>query len=318
MAFVPMSVPVPDEAPVSLWRDAWSRLLRNRLAVAGLVMVLVLVFAAAFGPMLTPYDFLSQNLEARNLAPSLSHWFGTDDLGRDVFSRVLYGTRTALIVAVVVTAIAVAIGVALGAVAGFFGGLVDRTIMWFTDMTMSVPNLLLVVVINASLKTPLSQWMEARYLVTLNPFYRETIWVDFLLVFGSMALISWPPYARLVRAQVLTIRSRPYVTAARALGLTNRIILIRYVVPNALGPLIVAVSAGLGSAMVLESAFSFLGVGVNPPTPSWGNMISDGLRVWQHYPHLLAAPAAVLGLATVAFSFLGDGLNDALNPRGSK
>ena len=318
MTFVPMSVPVPDDAPVSLWRDAWSRLLRNRLAVAGLVMVLVLVFAAAFGPMLTPYDFLSQNLEARNLGPSLSHWFGTDDLGRDVFSRVLYGTRTALIVAVVVTAIAVAIGVTLGAVAGFFGGLVDRTIMWFTDMTMSVPNLLLVVVINASLKTPLSQWMEGRYLATLNPFYRETIWVDFLLVFGSMALISWPPYARLVRAQVLTIRSRPYVTAARALGLTNRIILVRYVVPNALGPLIVAVSAGLGSAMVLESAFSFLGVGVNPPTPSWGNMISDGLRVWQHYPHLLAAPAAVLGLATVAFSFLGDGLNDALNPRGSK
>lgn len=318
MAFVPMSAPVLDDAPVSLWRDAWSRLLRNRLAVAGLVMVVVLVFAAAFGPMLTPYDFLSQNLEARNLAPSLSHWFGTDDLGRDVFSRVLYGTRTALVVAVVVTAIAVAIGVALGAVAGFFGGLVDRTIMWITDMTMSVPNLLLVVVINASLKTPLSQWMEARYLVTLNPFYRETIWVDFLLVFGSMALISWPPYARLVRAQVLTIRSRPYVTAARALGLTNRIILIRYVVPNALGPLIVAVSAGLGSAMVLESAFSFLGVGVNPPTPSWGNMISDGLRVWQHYPHLLAAPAVVLGLATVAFSFLGDGLNDALNPRGSK
>lgn len=318
MTFVPMSVTVPDDAPVSLWRDAWSRLLRNRLAVAGLVMVLVLVFAAAFGPMLTPYDFLSQNLEARNLGPSLSHWFGTDDLGRDVFSRVLYGTRTALIVAVVVTAIAVAIGVTLGAVAGFFGGLVDRTIMWFTDMTMSVPNLLLVVVINASLKTPLSQWMEGRYLATLNPFYRETIWVDFLLVFGSMALISWPPYARLVRAQVLTIRSRPYVTAARALGLTNRIILVRYVVPNALGPLIVAVSAGLGSAMVLESAFSFLGVGVNPPTPSWGNMISDGLRVWQHYPHLLAAPAAVLGLATVAFSFLGDGLNDALNPRGSK
>jgi peptide/nickel transport system permease protein len=183
---------------------------------------------------------------------------------------------------------------------------------------MSVPNLLLVVVINASLKAPLASWMEAQYLATLNPFFRETIWVDFILVFGSMALISWPPYARLVRAQVLSIRSRPYITAARALGLTTRIILMRYVVPNAVGPLIVSVSAGLGTAMVLESAFSFLGVGVNPPTPSWGNMISDGLRVWQHYPHLLAAPAAVLGLATVGFSFLGDGLNDALNPRGSK
>jgi ABC-type dipeptide/oligopeptide/nickel transport system permease subunit len=307
-----------DEPPVSLWRDAWHRLVRNKLAVAGLAVVILLAFVAVFGPWLTPYDFLTQDLNARNQAPSLAHLFGTDDLGRDVFSRVVYGTRTAFVVAIVVTTIAVVIGVTLGAMAGFFGGLFDRIVMWFTDMTMSVPNLLLVVVINASLKTPITAWMEARYQATLNPFYRETIWVDFLLVFGSMALISWPPYARLVRAQVLSIRGRPYVTAARALGLTNRLILMRYIVPNAIGPLIVSVSAGLGTAMVLESAFSFLGVGVNPPTPSWGNMISDGLRVWQHYPHLLAAPAAVLGLATVAFSFLGDGLNDALNPRGSK
>lgn len=307
-----------DEPPVSLWADAWRRLLRNRLAVAGLVMVLILAFAAAFGPLLTPYDFLSQDLGARNAGPSLQHLFGTDDLGRDVFSRVLYGSRTAFVVAIVVTIISVAIGIALGAVAGFFGGMLDRVILWLTDMTMSVPNLLLVVVINASLKTPLSQWMERQFLATHNPFFRQTIWVDFILVFGSMALIAWPPYARLVRAQVLSIRGRPYITAARALGLSNRLILMRYVVPNAIGPLIVSVSAGLGTAMVLESAFSFLGVGVNPPTPSWGNMISDGLRVWQHYPHLLAAPAIVLGLATVAFSFLGDGLNDALNPRGTK
>jgi ABC-type dipeptide/oligopeptide/nickel transport system permease subunit len=307
-----------EDAPVSLWHDAWQRLIRNKLAVVGMVMIVILVFAAAFGPLLTPYDFLSQDLASRNAGPSLAHLFGTDDLGRDVFSRVLYGSRTALIVAVVVTFISVIIGVALGATAGFFGGFFDRVIMWLTDMTMSVPNLLLVVVINASLKTPISQWMERQYLATGNTFFRETVWVDFILVFGSMALIAWPPYARLIRAQVLSIRSRPYITAARALGLTNRIILMRYVVPNAVGPLIVSVSAGLGTAMVLESAFSFLGVGVNPPTPSWGNMIADGLRVWQHYPHLLAAPAIVLGLATVAFSFLGDGLNDALNPRGSK
>lgn len=307
-----------EEPPVSLWRDAWHRLKRNKLAILGLGIVLLLAFAAIFGPYLTPYDFLSQDLAARNQAPSLAHLFGTDDLGRDVFSRVVYGTRTAFLVAVVVTVIALAIGTTLGAIAGFFGDPYDRLIMWLTDMTMSVPNLLLVVVINASLKTPIARWMEAQYMATLNPFYRETIWIDFLLVFGSMALISWPPYARLVRAQVLSIRSRPYITAAMALGLSNRIIMTRYVVPNALGPLIVSVSAGLGTAMVLESAFSFLGVGVNPPTPSWGNMISDGLRVWQHYPHLLAAPAAVLGLASVAFSFLGDGLNDALNPRGTK
>ncbi|MGO6942932.1 ABC transporter permease (plasmid) [Rhizobium leguminosarum] len=318
MSAIPLSTIETVEEPVSLWRDAWYRLKRNRLAIFGLVVVLILAFTAIFGPYLTPYDYLSQDLNARNVLPSMSHLFGTDDLGRDVFSRVVFGTRTAFLVAVIVTVFAVVIGLVLGAVAGFFGNPFDRAIMWLTDVTMSVPNLLLVVVINASLKSPISKWMEARYLETLNPFYRQTMWVDFILVFGSMALISWPPYARLVRAQVLSIRSRPYITAAQALGLSNWIIIKRYVIPNALGPLIVSVSAGLGTAMVLESAFSFLGVGVNPPTPSWGNMISDGLRVWQHYPHLLAAPAAVLGLASVAFSFLGDGLNDALNPRGSK
>ena len=309
---------IADEKPTNLWTDAWKRLRRNKLAVTGLGIVFALMLVAAFGPWLTPYDFLSQNLDARNLAPSLSHPFGTDDLGRDVMSRVIYGARTAFLVAVTVTIIALLIGIILGAIAGFYGGVFDKVMMWFTDMTMSVPQLLLVVVINASLKQPVAQWMEATYLQTMNPIWRNSALADFVLVFGSMALISWPPYARLVRAQVLSIRNRPYVTAARALGLTNGIILRRYVLPNAMGPLIVAVSAGLGTAMVLESAFSFLGVGVNPPTPSWGNMISDGLRVWTNHPHLLVAPALILAIVTVAFNFLGDGLNDALNPKGQK
>lgn len=314
-----VSIITPSEdRPTNLWKDAWRRLRRNRLAVVGLAVIAILVLVAAFGPWLTPYDFLSQNLDARNLPPSLAHPFGTDDLGRDVLSRVIYGARTAFLVAVLVTAIALLIGVVLGAIAGFYGGRFDKALMWVTDMTMSVPQLLLVVVINASLKLPITLWMESRYMETLNPIYRNSAIVDFVLVFGSMALISWPPYARQVRAQVLSIRNRPYVTAARALGLTNRIILTRYVLPNAAGPLIVSVSAGLGTAMVLESAFSFLGIGVNPPTPSWGNMISDGLRVWTNYPHLLLAPAAVLAVVTVAFNFLGDGLNDALNPKGQK
>lgn len=314
-----VSIITPSEdRPTNLWKDAWRRLRRNRLAVVGLAVIAILVLVAAFGPWLTPYDFLSQNLDARNLPPSLAHPFGTDDLGRDVLSRVIYGARTAFLVAVLVTAIALLIGVVLGAIAGFYGGRFDKALMWVTDMTMSVPQLLLVVVINASLKLPITLWMESRYMETLNPVYRNSAIVDFVLVFGSMALISWPPYARQVRAQVLSIRNRPYVTAARALGLTNRIILTRYVLPNAAGPLIVSVSAGLGTAMVLESAFSFLGIGVNPPTPSWGNMISDGLRVWTNYPHLLLAPAAVLAVVTVAFNFLGDGLNDALNPKGQK
>jgi len=307
-----------EEKPAGLWSDAWARLTANKIAMVGLGAIVLLILVAIFGPMLTPYDFLTQNLDARNLPPSGAHWLGTDELGRDVASRVIYGTRTAFLVAVVVTAISVVIGSALGAIAGYFGGKIDATIMWFTDIFMSVPNLLLVIVINTSLKPPLGRWMDSMYLATGNTLFRNTVIVDFIMVFGTIALVMWPPYARTVRAQVLSVRSQPYVLAARSLGLTSWQIILRYLIPNSLGPLIVAVSAGLGGAMVLESAFSFLGVGVQPPTPSWGLMISDGLRTWQQYPHLLAAPAIALAIASVAFSFIGDGLNDALNPKGSK
>ncbi|GLQ11626.1 peptide ABC transporter permease [Devosia yakushimensis] len=309
---------VPAEEQASLWGDAWARLRANKIAMAGLVIIGLFLVMAIAGPYLTPYDFLSQDLQVRNSPPSWAHWLGTDELGRDVFSRIIYGSRTALIVAIVVTAISVVIGALLGALAGYFGGLVDSSIMWVTDLFMSVPNLLLVIVVNTSLKPPLARWLDGMYAATGNAFFRSTSIIDFTLVFGSIALVMWPPYARLVRAQVMSIRQRPYVLAARALGLPNSRIISRYVIPNAIGPLIVAVSAGLGGAMTMESAFSFLGIGVQPPTPSWGLMISDGLRTWQQYPHLLAAPAATLAIITVAFSFVGDGLNDALNPKGAK
>jgi ABC-type dipeptide/oligopeptide/nickel transport system permease subunit len=308
----------PAEAPISLWGDAWARLRANRIAMVGLGFIILLVLVAIFGPLLTPYDFLTQNLDARNLPPSSAHWLGTDELGRDVASRLMYGTRTAFLVAIVVTAISMVIGAALGAMAGYFGGRLDGIIMWFTDIFMSVPNLLLVIVINTSLKPPLGRWMDSMYLWSGNPIFRNTLIVDFVMVFGTISLVMWPPYARTVRAQILSVRNQPYVLAARSLGLPARQIITRYLIPNSVGPLIVAVSAGLGGAMVLESAFSFLGVGVQPPTPSWGLMISDGLRTWQQYPHLLAAPAIALAIASVAFSFIGDGLNDALNPKGAK
>lgn len=304
-----------DSRHYSLWRDAFDRLVANKLAIVGMIIVLMLLFTAIAGPYITPYDFLSQDLSVRNQPPSAVHWLGTDDLGRDVLSRVIYGARTATIVAFSVTTVSLIIGITLGSLAGYTGGKADSFIIWLADMTMSIPGLLLAVVINVSLKIPISRWMDNMYLATKNTFFRQTIWVDFALVFGALALIQWPSYARLIRGQILTIRNKNYVLAARALGVPTRNILVRYVIPNALGPVIVALSAGLGQAMVLESAFSFLGVGVRPPLPSWGNMISDGLRVWRNYPYLLAAPAAVLGIVTVAFSFLGDGLNDALNPR---
>jgi ABC-type dipeptide/oligopeptide/nickel transport system permease subunit len=302
----------------SLFRDAVDRMLANRLAIVGTIIVAILFFAAIAGPLISPYDFLTQDLAHRSQPPSEAHWFGTDDLGRDVLSRVLHGARTATLVAFSVTTVSLLIGVVLGATAGYLGGKVDAAIVWLIDVTMSIPSLLLAVVVNISIKTPLSYWMDDMYLETHQTIFRQTVWIDFALVFGALALIMWPPYARLIRAQILSIRNQGYVLAAQALGLSNRRILVRYIIPNALGPVIVQASAGLGQAMVLESAFSFLGIGVRPPMPSWGNMISDGLRMWRTAPYLLAAPAIVLGIVTVAFSFLGDGLNDALNPKGWK
>ena len=168
---------------------------------------------------------------------------------------------------------------------------------------MSVPSLLLMIVVNVSLKPPLVNWMDQMFIQTHNQFYRNTVWVDFALVFGSLALIKWPKAARLIRGQILSLRSKNYVVAAKALGVPTKKILSHYIIPNALGPVIVQMSATLGEAMVLESSFSFLGVGVRPPMPSWGNMISDGLRVWQLYPHILAAPALVLAVVDRGLQF---------------
>lgn len=304
-----------EEKQISLLQDAFARLAANKLAVIGMLLVLLVFFVAIFGPYITPYDFLVQDLQARNQGPTLVHWFGTDDLGRDILSRVIYGARTAVIVAFSTVMFSLVIGLFMGALGGYFGGKIDAFVVWLIDITMSVPSLLLVIVINVSLKPPMVNWMDAQFMATGNEFYRNTIWVDFVLVFGSLALIKWPKAARIIRGQIMSVRNKNYVLAAEAIGVPTAKIVSRYVIPNSIGPVIVYISAALGEAMVLESSFSFLGVGVRPPIPSWGNMISDGLRVWQLYPHILAAPAAALAIVTIAFSFLGDGLNDALNPR---
>ena len=313
-----MSLAIADAAPrprAHLWRDVWRRLVRSPTGAVGLAIVVLLLAAAVFGPLVLPYDFLDQDLMARSQAPSVAHWFGTDDLGRDLLSRVIYGARTAFSIAIGVTVLSLAIGLVLGTVAGYAGGLVDRTIMWLCNVTMSVPALLLVIVINTTLRPFFGRWMNDLFEATGNPVFRDTSLIDLVLVFGSIALLKWPQYARLVRGQVLVVRNGNYVRAATALGLGPATVLRTTVIPNVLSPLIVAASFGLGTAMVLESAFSFLGVGIEPPIPSWGRMIADGMRSWSTSPHLLVVPALVLGIATVGFAFLGDGLNDALDPR---
>ena len=306
---------VAEEKQYNLFKDAMGRLMANKLAMAGMIVVILVILIALIGPLVTPYDFLSQDLNYRNKAPSAAHWFGTDDLGRDVLSRVIYGARTAVIVAISVTVLSYIIGIVLGSLAGYLGGKVDAFVVWLIDVFMSIPSLLLVIVVNVSVKPVLVNWMDAKFLETQNQFFRNTTWVDFAIVFGSLALIKWPKAARIIRGQILSIKNKNYVVAARALGVPTSKIIKRYIIPNSIGPFIVSISSTLGEAMVLESSFSFLGVGVKPPIPSWGNMISDGLRVWQVYPHILAAPALVLAIVTISFSFLGDGLNDALNPR---
>jgi len=307
--------PAAAGKPRTLWSDALRRLVRNRLSVVGCVVIGLFVVAAVFGPSLAPYDFLAQNAGEALRGPSLSHWLGTDALGRDIFSRMLHGARTAALVALITTSISLVLGLSLGTVAGFLGGRVDGFIMWVTDITMSIPGLLLAMLVNTALKHPIESWFEEQYRATQNPFFLNTLWLDYVLVFGTLALISWPEYARLVRAQVLSIGYMPYVEAARAIGTTTPGIIRRHIVPNALGPIIVALTQGLGAAIVYESSLSFLGIGVQPPNASWGSMLADSLSLWSSVPHLMLAPAIAIGVIQVAFVYLGDGLNDALNPR---
>lgn len=299
----------------TLWQDAARQFVKNRLAVGGLIIIALFVFAAFFGPYLAPYDFLDQDLAGALQPPSADHWLGTDELGRDIFSRILYGARTAALVSFSSTAVSLLIGIAVGTMAGFMGGHVDDLLMWLSDLVQSMPGLLLAMLVNTTLKRPIVDWFDKLYEQTHNPVFLNTLWLDFVLVFGALALIGWPGLARLIRGQVLSISQTDYVLAARALGARRTRIMTRHIVPNSLGPLVVAVSQGMGGAILAESGLSFLGIGIQPPNASWGSMLNRSLSMWQIYPHLMVAPAVAIGLVQVAFIFFGDGLNDALNPR---
>ena len=299
----------------NLWQDAARRFRKNWLAVAGLAVVVLFLLLALIGPHIAPYDFLEQNIMKAFQGASSEHFLGTDDLGRDVFSRMLHGARTAALVAFFTTIISLLIGVLVGTWSGIHGGRTDQFLMWISDLIQAMPGLLLVILINTTLRRPIVNWFDSLYEQTKNPFYLNTLWLDYVLVFSALALIGWPGLARLVRGQVLSINEEDYVLAARALGASEAHIMLRHVIPNALGPLIVAVTAGMGGAVLLEASLSFLGIGIQPPNASWGSMLEEGRRYWQIFPHLMLIPAVTIGLVQVAFVFLGDGLNDALDPR---
>jgi peptide/nickel transport system permease protein len=302
----------------SLWGDAWRRLLRNRLSIIGLTITSLLLFVALFGPALAPYSYTEQDLQNVAKLPTADHWLGTDEIGRDLFSRVLYGARTATLVATFSTAVSVLLGLGLGVLAGYGGRRADMLVGRLTDIVMSIPSLLLAALIAVSIKEPIVGWAKAAYEQNGFFLFADTTWLDLLVVFGGLAFVQWPGYARLIRGQILALREEQYVKAAQSVGVTEWKIALRHLLPNALGPVIVAMTFSFSSAMAAEASLSYLGVGIRPPQASWGNMIQSNIGSWSYRPWLVAVPAITLALFTLGINFLGDGLNDALNPKSSK
>jgi peptide/nickel transport system permease protein len=261
---------------------------------AGAAIVCVTVFAAVIGPAIAGVDPAFQNLPLRLDGPSLSHWFGLDELGRDILARLLAGARISLLVGAVVVGISATVGTLLGSIAGYYGGIVDDVVSRLSDILMAFPGLLLAIAVVAVLGPSLTN------------------------VVLALALIGWVGYARLVRGQVLRVRELEYVQAARALGAATPRILARHIIPATLPALIVQATLGMGGAILAEASLSFLGLGVQPPTPSWGTMLNYGRSHLLDAPHLTIFPGLAIAVLVLGFNFLGDGLRDALDPTMSE
>ena len=285
---------VPRRTSRGLWRDAWRRLLRNRLAIAGLVVISLLLAIAVLADVLAPYDPTRLFPGQSYAPPSSAHWLGTDDVGRDVLSRLMHGARVSLAVGVFAQIIILAIGVTIGGIAGFLGGRVDNYLMRFTDVFYAFPDLLFVIIITAALGA------------------------SFVNILIAIGLVNWTDLARLVRGQLLTLRERDYVNAARSLGAPSGRIILQHLLPNAAGPIIVRVTYGVPQAIFTEAVLSFIGLGVRPPMASWGSMIERGNQAIFSAPHMVLFPAITIALTMLAFNFLGDGLRDALDPQNTR
>ena len=273
------------------WARAWRRLARNRPALAGLAIIGAMVLLALLPDLVAPYSPYAIDSTQRGTTPSAAHPFGMDQVGRDVLSRVIFGARVAMLVGLSATGLSLVVGVFVGATAGYFGGGADAVLMRLVDALQAFPILILLIAIAAALGPSLAH------------------------VIVILGLTTWAQYARVVRADVLSLRQREFVVAARTLGVPNRRIIVRHILPNALGPIIVLASLSVAGVILLESALSFLGLGTQPPTPSWGSMLADGRTYILTYPHIALFPGLAITLTVLAFNLLGDGLRDALDPR---
>jgi ABC-type dipeptide/oligopeptide/nickel transport system permease subunit len=315
VTFPAIQAPVTVEVkPRPRWLPAWRRLSHNKPALFGLAVIILLIFTGIFGPMLAPYNYASQDLNNVLKAPSSTHLLGTDELGRDMLTRLIYGARSVLFVIVVVSLLSLTLGLPLGALAGYFGGWIDTIISRTGEVVNSFPGLLFVLIVAATIKPGIINWMRN---IGLTDFVRSGF-ADYLVVIVALGVIGWVGLARLVRGQILALREKDYVLSARAIGLRSWKIILKYLMPNALSPIIVVLSMGLGDIALSEGILSYLGIGLQPPNPSWGNIIADNAPIhWRDWPGmiwLVLIPGAVVALVVFAFNFFGDGLNEALNP----
>jgi ABC-type dipeptide/oligopeptide/nickel transport system permease subunit len=275
----------------SLWRDAFRRLVRNRLAMAGGLVIALLCLIAILADVLAPLPYTKTNFGRLNEAPSRAYPLGTDQLGRDMLSRMIYGARVSMLVGLGAQVIVVSIGVPIGALSGYVGGRTDLLLTRFIDVMYAFPRLLFVILIMSMLGAGLVN------------------------IFIAIGLTGWVGIARQTRAQVLALKEKEFVDAARGLGAGSRRLLSRHIMPNALTPIVVAVTFGIPEAIFTEAALSFIGVGINPPTPSWGQMVGEGQQYIRSYWHLCVFPSIAIALTMLSFTFFGDGVRDALDPK---
>lgn len=276
-------------------RIIWKQFTKNRTGVFGMYLVLVLVYLALITPAIAPFDPDQIDVGPKLAAPSFQHLMGTDQFSRDMFSRVMYGARISLVIGFIAVSISATIGSSLGAIAGFFGGTVDKAIMWFTDLLLSLPRLIM--------------------LLAVIGFYRAAGAQSIFLIVVVLGLTGWMGVARIVRSQVLSLKEQDFVQAARALGYSDARIIFRHLIPNALAPVIVYASLAIGSTILTEASLSFLGLGVPPPTATWGSVVNDGRDFLRSAWWITMFPGLMIVLAVMSFNLLGDGLRDALDPK---
>jgi oligopeptide transport system permease protein len=277
----------------SLWSDAIGRLLKNKAAMVGAIILFLLIGCAILAPVIAPYSYSFQNLDVGASPPSSEHLLGTDILGRDLLSRILYGARISLLVGFVATGVALVIGVSWGIVAGYFGGRVDQIMMRIVDVLYGLPFII--------------------FIILLMVIFGRNLW----LLFGAIGAVEWLTMARIVRGQVMSLKNQEFVLAAQAMGVSNLSMFRRHLLPNILGPIAVYATLTIPQVMLLESFLSFLGLGIQPPMSSWGTLIKDGVESMEEYSWLLVYPGITFTITLFALNFFGDGLRDALDPKTS-